>query len=88
MSVQFVQRTEEKPSLNLSVVESAWNWPCQQALEAAAESRPNSEIDGINRDLELFAKTRIQSCRIIKLLRDAEDASFELDDEVEALEVA
>ena len=79
MSANFIERLNAKNSLDLSLVEESWNWPSQEALTVAAQDRGNGEVNALNRDLELYSRTRLKSCRVVKLLRDAVDAAWDLE---------
>ncbi|MEL6169134.1 MAG: hypothetical protein AAFR35_10615 [Pseudomonadota bacterium] len=70
-----------KAVLNVSSIEKSWNWPSENVLQKVAEGDDQHNVAAINKDLELFARTRLRSCRVIKLLRDAEDASWDLEED-------
>ena len=79
MNTEYVKRAGAQSPLNISLIETTWKWPSKDALEKAAEWRDAAEVAEINRDLELFSRTRLKSCRVVKLLRDAIDAAWELE---------
>ena len=78
MSIDYLKRFGAKSSLNLALIETGWNWPSKEALGKAAQSRSDEELVALNLDLELFRRTGLKSCRLVKLLRDAWDTDWEL----------
>lgn len=78
MSIDYLERFSAQISLNLSLIKSDWNWPSEEALGQAARSRSAEQIAAINSDVELFSRTGLKSCRLVKFLRDALDADWEI----------
>lgn len=79
MSINYAKRLAAKMPLNLNIVEKSWNWPPNAALEVAAGAFEQEDIDQINSDMQLFSRTRLKSCRLIKMLRDAQDAAWDIE---------
>lgn len=78
MSIKLMKHICPQSSLRISLIQADCNWPSKEALGQAAQLRSVEEIAAINSDFELFSRRRLKSCRLVKLLRDAWDADWEL----------
>lgn len=81
MSMTILNCFSQQAPLNFSLINPIWEWPSKEALSICAQSLSSEEVATINRDIELFARTRLKSCRLIKFLRDAQDAAWDLANE-------
>ena len=79
MSIDYAKRLIANMPLNLDLVESSWNWPPKAALKIAAEALTQGDADQLNRDLDLFSRTRLKSSRLVKMLRVAQDEAWEIE---------
>lgn len=73
MNTDFVKSLGARDTLNFSEILTTFAWLSESALEKAANARDTREVAAIERDLDLFSRTRFKSSRLVKLIRDAED---------------